>query len=60
MSALLKPGELAPWSGQYTEVNPQGEAIGPYEITAIEGKPLPPTTQPGNAYKSVDPTKHKT
>jgi hypothetical protein len=33
--------------------------VGNTEITAVEGKPLPPTSKPGNGWKLVDPTKHK-
>jgi hypothetical protein len=53
MSKTLKPGSPAPQSGQYK--NPK---IG-YEVTGIQGKPLPPTPQPGQGYILVDPTKHK-
>jgi hypothetical protein len=31
----------------------------PYEVTVVEGKPLPPTPKPGQGYVIVDPTKHK-
>jgi hypothetical protein len=49
----LKPGTPAPVSGQ---VKVPGS---PYEVTVIEGKPLPPTPNPGHGYLVVDPTKHK-
>lgn len=38
----LKPGQNAPASGQYRQVGPRG-GKGP-EVTAVKGKPLPPTT----------------
>jgi hypothetical protein len=28
-------------------------------VTAVEGKPLPPTPKPGQVYVLVDKTKHK-
>ena len=55
----LKPGTKTPQSGQYIQVGPQGGKRGPNETTSVAGKPLPPTKQPGDGYKLVDPTKHK-
>ncbi len=49
----LTPGTPAPESGQYK--NP-GTGT---EVTAVKGKPLPPTPEPGQKYVLVDPTKHK-
>lgn len=49
----LNPGEKAPVSGQYQ--NPKTKT----EVTAVEGKPSPPTPGKGQGYKLVDPTKHK-
>ncbi len=49
----LRPGQPAPVSGQY-----QFSGTGT-EITAVQGKPLPPTPKPGQTYTIVDPTKHK-
>lgn len=54
----LKPGTPAPDSGQYKPVGPRGGHVGG-EITAVQGKPLPPTQRPGQTYTLVDPTKHK-
>ncbi len=54
----LRPGSPTPASGQYELVGPKGGKPG-NEITAIEGKPLPPTPKPGQGYVLVDPTKHK-
>jgi hypothetical protein len=59
MSDKLKPGTPAPESGQYKVVGPKGGDRG-REITATEGKPLPPTQQQGERYILVDKTKHKT
>lgn len=53
MGKTLKPGTPAPLSGQY-----QNTKTG-YEVTAVKGKPLPPTPGAGQGYKPVDPTKHK-
>ena len=53
MSKTLKPGSPAPQSGQY-----QNPKTG-YEVTGVQGKPLPPTPRPGQGYVLVDPTKHK-
>lgn len=49
----LKPGTLAPKSGQY--LNPKTKT----EVTGVKGKPLPPTPKPSQGYVLVDPTKHK-
>lgn len=50
---ILKPGQIAPVSGQYLNVKTGTE------ITATKGDPLPPTPKPGQGYKLVDATKHK-
>jgi hypothetical protein len=52
----LRPGQDAPVSGQYQKIGPKG-GKGP-EVTAVKGKPLPPTPTPGSTYKLVDKTKH--
>lgn len=59
MTKPLKPGTPAPHSGQYRPVGPRGGFIGNTEITAIQGKPLPPTPSSGQGFLPVDPTKHK-
>lgn len=56
-NAKLRPGQSTPASGQYEEVGPRGGRTG-HEVTSVEGKPLPPTSQPGNGYVLVDETKH--
>ncbi len=53
MAKPIKPGTPAPKSGQY---RPAG---GGSEVTAVQGKPLPPTSKPGGGWKLVDATKHK-
>lgn len=53
----LRPGQSTPVSGQYQEIGPRG-AKGA-EVTAVRGKPLPPTEKPGGTFRLVDPTKHK-
>lgn len=49
-----RPGTPAPFSGQY-----RPSSGGKTEITAVQGKPLPPTSKPGETWKLVDKTKHK-
>jgi len=53
----LKPGQPAPRSGQYRQIGPRG-GKGP-EVTAVKGKPLPPSQTKGTTYDLVDATKHK-
>lgn len=55
--ADLKPGQKAPFSGQYQEVGPRGRKG--HEVTVVKGEPLPPTTLAGSTYKLVDRTKNK-
>lgn len=51
-----KPGQAAPVSGQYPVVGPRGGNTG-QEVTAIAGRPLPPTPRPGMGYGKPDKTK---
>ena len=53
----LKPGEVAPKSGQYQQLGPRG-GKGP-EVTSVKGEPLPPTPTKGSTDTLVDPTRHK-
>lgn len=53
----LKPGQVAPRSGQYQEIGPRGGER--REVTVVRGERLPPTTASGSIYKLVDPTKNK-
>jgi hypothetical protein len=46
---VYKPGQPAPVSGEYEIRGPRGGDTGK-ERTAIQGKPLPPTPQPGQTY----------
>jgi hypothetical protein len=55
---LLKPGQKAPDSGQYEIVGPRGGKTGEGERTVVEGEPMPPTPEPGQRFRLVDPTKH--
>ena len=57
MSKQIKPGTPAPVSGQYERFNRLGNPTG-NEVTAVRGKPLPPTPHSGQSYKLVDKTKH--
>ena len=51
-----KPGEEAPRSGQYEIVGPRGGDVGGQERTVTRGEPFPPTPQPGQRFRLVDPT----
>lgn len=53
---LLKPGDMAPASGRYAIIDPDGTDTG-VERTAIKGNTLPPTPRPGQRYHLVDPTR---
>lgn len=55
---ILKPGSKTPDSGQYVVVGPKGGKVGT-EVTAVQGKPLPPTPKAGQGFVLVDKTKHK-
>lgn len=57
MAKNLKPGQTAPRSGQYEIVGPRGGGTGK-ERTVTKGEPMPPTPEPKQGYKLVDPTKH--
>lgn len=59
MKPKFKPGQPAPVSGQYPVLGPRGGDQG-VEVTAIKGRPLPPTPQPGMGYGAPDKTKHNT
>ena len=56
-SKRIKPGTVAPKSGQYLEIGPRGG--GRREITAVKGRPLPPPSAKGSTYILVDATKNK-
>ena len=53
----LKPGQAAPYSGQYELVGPSGDPTGE-ERTVVRGEPLPPTPQPDMLYVLSDPSKN--
>ena len=53
-----KPGEKAPFSGQYPLVGPRGGDQG-REVTVTKGEPMPPTPEPGMGYGKPDKTKHQ-
>jgi len=56
---LFTPGMTTPTSGQYEVVGPRGGYREGLEVTSVEGKPLPPTPEPGLRYVLIDKTKHK-
>ncbi|MEH2249359.1 hypothetical protein [Nostoc sp.] len=57
-ASLHRPGERTPQSGQYELINSDGDGTG-LEITSISGHPFPPTSEPDQSYRLVDPTLHK-
>ncbi len=57
MTERHKPGTPAPNSGQYEKVGPRGGRTGE-EVTAVRGRPLPPTDKPGQGYILVDRSKN--
>lgn len=52
----FKPCQPAPVSGQYPVIGPRGGDTG-QEVTAIKGRPLPPTPKSGMGYGRPDKTK---
>ena len=52
MSKSCKPGTPAPKSGQNQQHGPRG-GQSTTEVTAVQGKPLPPTTTPGGTATSL-------
>ena len=54
----IKPGNLAPKSGQYEVTGPRGGRTG-HEVTLPKGHTAPPTPKPGQSYTMVDQTKNK-
>ena len=57
-ASLHRPGERTPISGQYELINYDGEGTG-LEVTSTTGHPFPPTSEPDQSYRLVDPTLHK-
>jgi len=55
---LLKPGQKAPFSGQYEIVGPRGGKTGK-EVTVVKREPMPPTPKAGQRYEMNDPTNNK-
>jgi len=45
----LKPGQIAPRSGEYEIIGPRGGDTGK-ERTVVRGAPMPPTPKPGQSY----------
>jgi len=54
----LKPGQTSPASGQYPVIGPRGGNTG-REVTVPKGRPMPPTSRPGETYGKPDLTKNK-
>ena len=53
-----KPGQKAPFSGQYEEIGPRGGRSG-NETTVVRNEPLPPTGEKDRTWLPVDRTKHR-
>ena len=47
----IKPGEIAPITGQYQEIGPRGRKG--REVSVTQGMPLPPTIVPDSTYVVV-------
>ena len=58
MGKTLKPGQEAPFSGQYEIIGPRGGHTGT-ERTVVKGESLPPPPGKGMTYRLVDKTKTK-
>jgi transcriptional regulator with XRE-family HTH domain len=54
----LRPGQIAPQSGQYQQIGPRGGRG--KEVTVVRGEPLPPTPNKSMSYILIDPVKRKT
>lgn len=54
---ILRPGHIAPVSGQYGIIGQQNKVIG--ERTAVKGEHLPPTPKKGQRYRLIDKTRTK-
>jgi hypothetical protein len=54
---IYKPGQSAPNSAQVEIVGPRGGRTG-QERTVVQGRPLPPTPEPGQGYIVVDRTRN--
>jgi len=57
MAKPLKPGNKAPYSGQYEQIGPRGGVV--KEVTVVKNEPLPPAPTKGTTYKIVDKTDNK-
>ena len=53
----FRPGEVAPASGQYQVIGPNGHRKG--EVTVVKGEPFPPQQERGCTYELVDPSDNK-
>jgi transcriptional regulator with XRE-family HTH domain len=54
----LRPGQIAPHSGQYQQIGSRGGRG--KEVTVVRGEPLPPTPNKGVTYILIGPVKGKT
>ena len=54
----MPPGAATPRSGIYEETGPRGGRTGSKAVST-DGKPLPPTSKPGQGWTLVKPVKGK-
>ena len=54
----LKPGQKAPYSGQYEIIGSRGGRTRE-ERTVVRSEPLPPTPSAGQRFRLVDRTRNK-
>jgi hypothetical protein len=54
----IPPGAATPRSGIYEQVGPRGGKTGSQAVST-SGKPLPPTSKPGQGWTLVKPTSGK-
>jgi len=54
----LRPGQIAPQSGQYQQIGPRGGRG--KEVTVVRGEPLPPTPKKSMTYNLKDSAKGQT
>lgn len=54
----LKPGQIAPTTGQYGVYGPRGGDLG-REVTTTRGEPMAPPPTPHQTYRLKDAPKHQ-
>ncbi|MBC8490537.1 MAG: YjzC family protein [Bacteroidetes bacterium] len=49
----FRPGNIAPYSGQYKIIGPRGNLTGEKNKTLVRGEPFPSTPKRGQRYKYI-------